>query len=84
MAVFAVLCSELSAIEVSSSAEILGRRRLDERKNSQIACCSSLFSLRNSNNHKGSPTASNSFTAVRDEMKYAYSQRYHNRYSLSI
>ena len=41
-------------------------------------------SLRNSDNHKVSPTASTSFSAVRDETRYAYSQRYHNRCFLSI
>ena len=40
LAAFAVLCSELSVIEISFLAEILGRLRIDAPKNSQDARCS--------------------------------------------
>jgi hypothetical protein len=46
LAVFAVFCSHLSASDISSSAEILGRRLLGALKNSGMASfpgCSSLF-----------------------------------------
>jgi hypothetical protein len=46
LAAFAVLCSELSAIEISFLAEILGRLRVDALKNSEdlaVLCCSAVF-----------------------------------------
>jgi hypothetical protein len=36
LAVLAVFCSKLSAIEISFFAEILGRRRFGEQKNSLV------------------------------------------------
>jgi hypothetical protein len=53
LAVFAVFCSKLSAIDTSFPAEILGRRRFDSRKNSQVLAVLPLFSavfVNNSNN----------------------------------
>lgn len=61
---FCCFCSKLSAREISSSAEILDRRRFGERQNSQIAAVLPLFAailVKNSkNSEEGISIANNS------------------------
>jgi hypothetical protein len=58
---FSLFCSKLSAIDISFWAEILGRRRIDEPKNSEDFRCSLLspaVAWKNHNRREGGITLS--------------------------
>jgi hypothetical protein len=67
LAVFAVFCSELSAIEISRPAEILSRRRFCEQKNSEapaVPLTGFHCFVRNGKNREGGTTVGNGFKSV--------------------
>jgi hypothetical protein len=71
LAVFVVFSRELSAIDVRILAEILGRRRLGEPKNSQVVAVLSLVSavlVEESSVAKVALPPGNSFSAVNDDI----------------